>query len=766
MTNRCQFVVLLIGMCASALTAQGGEPDVHPKALLCDALKRARDLPKGSGYGDWRGTLLLLRIGETMRLHGLRDDAAGALAACREANASSQFPDEVKNEIAAELCRDLTLLGDTAQARRIAKDLKSRSYSGAAWLLIARSLQEAGKADEAEGVIREFLAAMPPEARKDRDNNLWTHGLAELALRMKRPELARSLADSIQSEPWKTGALADIATDLARAGRTDEALKIAGGFSDSFMAASGWARLAAVFAATSSAAPTATALDGLNLAAAKIKTDPERDFALRLAARRLAAAGAGKEAARLAGTVKDPCAAALAQCDLFAVETFDATADAVARCPEGDRDLLWEAMAVMAGRKGMAEQAAKASDRIASAWAGLRARRAVAGELADAGNIGAARQALDAATGLAGKLDAPGWRCCAHIGLAMGYGRIGAKEATDEQLDKAKNEIAQVQEVEAREALLTRLARAMAALDRKPSAKALLTETLQASPRPSLRDALVVLLAEAGETEAALAEQARARLTATLFRRMFMYRVAQSGNPRRALDCMAGLAPIDQAEALADVARARLRSPSPAPWEEKAVGVTLHGGWRAWFPRLERMGVRWELMPFLEPYEAEAEGLRSKYIALGFPGTGDHFAHLSTVGIEHVREYIYSGGGFMGICAGQYLATKGEYVTCDAHGFRGRGPHQVQMRKHHLVSLGLPPVIIISRMNGGMLLPGPGCEVLGWYDKVDRYAALVAEQYGRGRVVAFSPHPEGSSDLVPGDLLCINALNWAMTGLP
>ena len=151
---------------------------------------------------------------------------------------------------------------------------------------------------------------------------------------------------------------------------------------------------------------------------------------------------------------------------------------------------------------------------------------------------------------------------------------------------------------------------------------------------------------------------------------------------------------------------------------------------------------------------------------LAYPGTGGHRSHLAVAGAESLREYLYSGGGFFGICAGQFLATRQDFVPCDTVYLRGKGPHQVQIRKDHPIAMGLPPVVIIQRQNGGMLIPGPGCDVVGWYDTIERYAALVGAGYGYGRVVAFSPHPEGSSGFVPRDRLCIQATNWAVGGLP
>jgi hypothetical protein len=64
------------------------------------------------------------------------------------------------------------------------------------------------------------------------------------------------------------------------------------------------------------------------------------------------------------------------------------------------------------------------------------------------------------------------------------------------------------------------------------------------------------------------------------------------------------------------------------------------------------------------------------------------------------------------------------------------------------------------------MAPAPGCDVVGWYDTIGRYAGLAAANYGLGRAVAFSPHPEGSSDFVPRDRLCINAMYWIIGGTP
>ena len=105
-------------------------------------------------------------------------------------------------------------------------------------------------------------------------------------------------------------------------------------------------------------------------------------------------------------------------------------------------------------------------------------------------------------------------------------------------------------------------------------------------------------------------------------------------------------------------------------------------------------------MPFSVPYEAGAEGLKARYSMLAYPGTGGHASHVAVAGAENMRQYLYSGGGFFGICAGQFLATRRQFVACDTVYMRGHGPHQIQMRKDHPIALGLPPVIISATAPG------------------------------------------------------------------
>jgi len=45
-----------------------------------------------------------------------------------------------------------------------------------------------------------------------------------------------------------------------------------------------------------------------------------------------------------------------------------------------------------------------------------------------------------------------------------------------------------------------------------------------------------------------------------------------------------------------------------------------------------------------------------------------------------------------------------------------------------------------------LIVPGKDVEVLARYKEEGDYAAIVASRYGQGKVVIFSPHPEGSRE--------------------
>lgn len=754
--------LFLLGCLAFPL--QAAEPDLSPAGLLAEAFKLERGFTTGPGYGNWRKPLVLLRIGDTMHMHGLTADAFVALDECQRVNASQEI-EAVRDEIAIELCWLFTRMGKADRAKAMLKDITFRSYDAAAVHVIARTLFEMGDFAAAETTIRESAVfSRPPEWKRTRGDGLWLRAMVRLAVQLNNPELARELVAKIAYPFWRSAGQSDLATALARDGKPREAMKAAAEIADTYMAALAHAKLAATLAQADDAAGLVSALEQLTECAAKLKGDAERDYVLRFAMQRLLAAGSVDAAAQVAEQIKTPCAQLLAKCGLLTPQSFEQTFQAIDLCPEADRSLAAEALAVACGRKGMAQAALTAAERVALVWPRLRALCAAANQIAEP-KVNASALVDPAATCVEAITD-PGWRAIAHARVALHYGLIGNPAAVDAQLSAAGAEAAKLTDADVRRAVLAQVVEAAARLKRGAVSKDVVINALSGSDDQALRDRLVPLLVLADEPDAALAECAKVSLRGTVARRTMVYRLARAGRLAQAFESMSRLKSHDKAEALTDIALAQLKLPAPKPLARKLVGVPVHGAWASWFPRLERMGEEWEFMPFTMPYEGGAAGLAARYSMLGYPGTGGHMLHVSVAGSEHMAEYLYGGGGFVGICAGQFLATGRRFAECDHVYMRGQGPHQVQMRKQSLVNLGLPAVIVIQRRNGGILIPRPGCDVAGWYDTIERYAALIAQSYGLGRVVAFSPHPEGSSGFTPRDRLCINANNWAIQGLP
>ncbi|WP_171182693.1 BPL-N domain-containing protein [Alienimonas chondri] len=145
---------------------------------------------------------------------------------------------------------------------------------------------------------------------------------------------------------------------------------------------------------------------------------------------------------------------------------------------------------------------------------------------------------------------------------------------------------------------------------------------------------------------------------------------------------------------------------------------------------------------------------------------------LREEGREQVREFIREGGGMIGICAGAYLATS-DYdwslhvldakVLDRAHWARGKGNVTLAFTRSGRTLLGVPgPEGEIRYAQGPLLAPG-GVDDLPDYQELATFktevhkdgvpggvmpgtTAVAAGEFGDGRVVCFSPHPEAREE--------------------
>ncbi len=168
-----------------------------------------------------------------------------------------------------------------------------------------------------------------------------------------------------------------------------------------------------------------------------------------------------------------------------------------------------------------------------------------------------------------------------------------------------------------------------------------------------------------------------------------------------------------------------------------------------------------------------------------FPGgSGSKQAkNLGQAARADIRNYVHDGGGIVGICAGAYLCSAHYdwslhvintrvYNTMETIPTVGRksmwyrgGPADVKFEPTAAGTklLGLSETSSVRYQNGPIVSPGNDkelgkYEVLAWFrSEVSKYEpqkgtmintpAIVSAEFGRGRVVSISPHPEASPAL-------------------
>jgi glutamine amidotransferase-like uncharacterized protein len=159
-----------------------------------------------------------------------------------------------------------------------------------------------------------------------------------------------------------------------------------------------------------------------------------------------------------------------------------------------------------------------------------------------------------------------------------------------------------------------------------------------------------------------------------------------------------------------------------------------------------------------------------KYNIICFPG-GDMYQYsqnISTEGLEKIRNFIRTGGGYIGICGGAYFTGEkifwqGNQLPMNSLAiFPGitRGPideiapfPNCKMCKINIVNTSHPitqpesDTTWICYCYGPMFLPNEGAEIeiLGRYEISDQ-PSIAAFEYGMGRVFIIGTHPEFEED--------------------
>ena len=184
----------------------------------------------------------------------------------------------------------------------------------------------------------------------------------------------------------------------------------------------------------------------------------------------------------------------------------------------------------------------------------------------------------------------------------------------------------------------------------------------------------------------------------------------------------------------------------------------------------------------LKPEQIAAGALQGYDVVVFSGGSGSAQAKsLGDQGRERVREFVRNGGGYVGICAGAYLACSNfswglgilNASTVSNKWRRGSGFVETEVTVDGTPILGpVEGVFLVRYNNGPILKPGDRAD-LPAYKPLALFRTEVADNgtpvgvmvhspaqaaapFGRGRVFVSSPHPEntpGLEHLIPRGIL-------------
>ena len=197
--------------------------------------------------------------------------------------------------------------------------------------------------------------------------------------------------------------------------------------------------------------------------------------------------------------------------------------------------------------------------------------------------------------------------------------------------------------------------------------------------------------------------------------------------------------------------------------------------------------------PGMTQYQIGAAEMRpdilSQFDVIAFPGgSGSKQAGaIGAEGREAIREYVNMGGGVIGVCAGAYLCSAHYEWSLDLIDSKvftgsveipGKGKKQLWYRGKADIDIelspegedlfgkkGIPKNFVVRYANGPIISPKGSDEledylVLAWFRSetglwepqkgtMINTPAIVSGNFGKGRIVSISPHPEATQALHP-----------------
>jgi hypothetical protein len=176
-------------------------------------------------------------------------------------------------------------------------------------------------------------------------------------------------------------------------------------------------------------------------------------------------------------------------------------------------------------------------------------------------------------------------------------------------------------------------------------------------------------------------------------------------------------------------------------------------------------------------------GLEGYDVVIFTGGSGSkQAATIGDKGREQVHKFVENGGGYVGICAGAYLACDGfswglhvlNAKTPSSKWQRGHGDVKLEFTEAGQKTLGFPAgEMDVHYWNGPILIPA-GDKALEEFEPLAFFrsefaehdspkgvmvnsAAIVRGKFGKGRVLVSSPHPEQTPGM---DGFVEHAVRW------
>ena len=159
------------------------------------------------------------------------------------------------------------------------------------------------------------------------------------------------------------------------------------------------------------------------------------------------------------------------------------------------------------------------------------------------------------------------------------------------------------------------------------------------------------------------------------------------------------------------------------------------------------------------------DGILDKFDLILLPGGSgrDQGNSMGPAGVAKLKEFVASGNGYIGICAGAYVPMQQEFMnakTKDPRWRRGKGMLDIEFSEAGLKIFGeqYKGIQTIKYANGPIMDVNistnlPPVEVLAWFRSEvaaegtpkgiqSNSPAIVLTTYGKGKMLVVSPHPE------------------------